>query len=191
MVCCKFVFPWLLATSNIFSYVICLEAIITIWFRARYNNNVWLLEPYDLCMNPESLVWTWACHHLVAHWQNGNNQTHLVGLFWVNMWTSRRAVSSLLQDDVVIVVSSTPPNMISEIQKIQLHKMSGYIMALNSLIWKDWDGKILEIRRPSLLIPISLIHPHSSLPIQKITLAQGPRRGWGANYQVCTILFFF
>lgn len=50
--------------------------------------------------------------------------------------------------------------------------MSGYIierlMVLISLIWKDWDGKILEIVGPSLLI-----HSHPLLPIQKITLAQG------------------
>lgn len=93
---------------------------------------------------------------------------------------------------MIILLSATyHQNMISEFQKIQQHKLSEHIFErLIALIWKGCDGKILEIGSPGLLFPISLIHPRSSLPIQKITLAQGPRREWGSNYQVCHILLF-
>lgn len=49
----------------------------------------------------------------------------------------------------VVVLIKHHQNLVSGIQKIQLHKMSSYIikrlMALAVVIWEDWDGKILEM----------------------------------------------
>lgn len=163
----------------------------------RGNNNIvksWMLEPDILDLDPNSSGRSWASYCFVARWQNrDNDHTYLMRMLWVDMWESLTAVSSLNQDDDLVVIQHQA-DMLSTIQRTRLHKISDYIierlMVLISLIWEDWDGKMLEVGEPSLFFSISLIHSCYPLPIQKITLAQGSDGGWGTNYQTCNILFF-